>query len=158
MLPLLLTTGFSTEKKMHNLKVENYVLFSGHTEDWGQEDSLSDSSEGLFWRCNGGARIGLFAEHLGSQSVKRLQLIDKGWDGWMALPTWWTWVWASSGNWWWTGKPGMLQSLGSQRVRHDWATELKENQSSQVSEFSAFLDMRRGKSLGLLKSTLWCAP
>ena len=43
---------------------------------------------------------------------------------WMASPTQWTWVWASSGSWWWTGKPGMLQSMGSQRVRHDWATEL----------------------------------
>ena len=43
---------------------------------------------------------------------------------WMASPTWWTWVWASSKSWWWTGKPGMLQSTGSQRVGHDWATEL----------------------------------
>ena len=49
---------------------------------------------------------------------------DRRWDGWMASPTQWTWVWASSGNWWWTGKPGMLQSMGLQRVRHDWATEL----------------------------------
>ena len=49
---------------------------------------------------------------------------DRGWDGWMASPTWWTWVWVSSGSWWWTGKPGMLQSLGWQRVRHNWATEL----------------------------------
>ena len=49
---------------------------------------------------------------------------NRGWDGWMASPTRWTWVWASSGIWWWTGKPGMLQSMGSQRVRHDWATEL----------------------------------
>ena len=48
---------------------------------------------------------------------------DKGWDGWMASPTQWTWVWASSGRWWWTGKPGVLQSMGSQRVRHNWATE-----------------------------------
>ena len=46
-----------------------------------------------------------------------------GWDGWMASPTWWTWVWVGSGSWWWTGKFGVLQSLGSQRVRHDWATE-----------------------------------
>ena len=46
------------------------------------------------------------------------------WDGWMASPTWWTWVWASSWSWWWTGKPGMLQSMESQRVRHDWMTEL----------------------------------
>ena len=49
---------------------------------------------------------------------------DRGWDGWMASPTWWTWVWASSGSWWRTGKPGMLQSMGSQRVRQNWATEL----------------------------------
>ena len=37
---------------------------------------------------------------------------NRGWDGWMASPTWWTWVWASSGSWWWTGKPGVLESLG----------------------------------------------
>ena len=49
---------------------------------------------------------------------------DRGWDGWMASPTWWTWVWASSGNWWWTGKPGVLQSMGLQRTGHDWMIEL----------------------------------
>ena len=42
----------------------------------------------------------------------------------MSSPTWWTWVWASSRNWWWIGKPGMLLSMRSQRVGHDWATEL----------------------------------
>ena len=45
-----------------------------------------------------------------------------GWDGWMASLTRWTWVWASSSSWWWTGKPGMLQSMGSQGVRLDWVT------------------------------------
>ena len=49
---------------------------------------------------------------------------DTGWDGWMASMTWWTWVWASSGSWWWTGKPGVLQSMGPQRVGHNWVTEL----------------------------------
>ena len=49
---------------------------------------------------------------------------ERGWDGWMASPTQWTWVWINSRSWWWTGKPGVLQSMGSQRVRHDWATEL----------------------------------
>ena len=44
---------------------------------------------------------------------------NRGWDGWMAAPTRWTWVWASSGGWWWTEKPGMLQSKGSQRVGHE---------------------------------------
>ena len=50
---------------------------------------------------------------------------DREWDGWMASPTRWTWVWASSRSWWWTGKPGVLQSMGSQRVGQYWATELK---------------------------------
>ena len=49
---------------------------------------------------------------------------NRGWDGWMASLTRWTWVWASFGSWWRTGKPGVLQSMESQRVRHDWVTEL----------------------------------
>ena len=49
---------------------------------------------------------------------------DRGWDGWMASPTQWTWVWVNSGRWWWTGRPGMLWFMGSQRVGHDWAIEL----------------------------------
>ena len=49
---------------------------------------------------------------------------DQGWDGWMASLTRWTWVWVNSRSWWWTGRPGMLQSMGSQRVGHNWATEL----------------------------------
>ena len=52
---------------------------------------------------------------------------DRGWDGWVASPTQWTWVWVNSGSWWWTGRPGVLQSIGSQRERHDWATELKRH-------------------------------
>ena len=47
---------------------------------------------------------------------------DRGWDGWMASPTQWTWVWVISGSCWWTGRPGIPQSMGSQRVGHDWAT------------------------------------
>ena len=49
---------------------------------------------------------------------------DRGWDGWMASLTRWIWIWVNSGSWWWTGRPGMLRFMGSQRVRHDWATEL----------------------------------
>ena len=48
----------------------------------------------------------------------------RGWDGWMASPTQWAWVSASPRSWWWTEKTGMLQSMGSKRVRHDWVTEL----------------------------------
>ena len=49
---------------------------------------------------------------------------DRRWDGWMASPTQWTWVWVDSGSWWWTRRPGVLRFMGSQRVGHDWATEL----------------------------------
>ena len=49
---------------------------------------------------------------------------NRGWDGWMASPTQWTWVWVDPGSWWWTGRPGVLWFMGSQRVGHDWATEL----------------------------------
>ena len=49
---------------------------------------------------------------------------DRGWDGWMASRTRWKWIWVNSGRWWWTGRPGMLRFMGSQRVGHDWATEL----------------------------------
>ena len=49
---------------------------------------------------------------------------DRGWDGWMASSTQWTWVWVNPGSWWWTRRPGMLWFMGLQRVRHNWATEL----------------------------------
>ena len=52
---------------------------------------------------------------------------DRGWDGWMASPTRWTWVWVNSRSWWQTGRPGLLWFMGSQRVGHDWATELNWN-------------------------------
>ena len=49
---------------------------------------------------------------------------DRGWDGWMASPTQWRWIWLNSRGWWWTGRPGLLRFMGSQRITHDWATEL----------------------------------
>ena len=55
----------------------------------------------------------------------------------MTSLTWWTWVWASSGSWWWTGKPGVLHSMGSQRVRHDWETEL--NWTERINAFISAL-------------------
>ena len=48
---------------------------------------------------------------------------NRGWDGWMALPTWCMWVWVNSRSWWWTGRPGVVWFMGSQRVGQDW-TEL----------------------------------
>ena len=63
-------------------------------------------------------------QYSGKTIYKRVEIDDRGWDGWMASPTRWTWVWVNSGSWWWTGSPGVLQFMGSQRVGHDRATEL----------------------------------
>ena len=57
---------------------------------------------------------------------------DRGRDGWMASPTQLTWVRADSGSWWWTERPGVLQFMGSQRVRHDWATELNWTENFHI--------------------------
>ena len=72
---------------------------------------------------------------------------NRGWDGWMASPTRWTWVWVNSGRWWWMGRPGLLQSMGSQRVRHDCATE-----PNRIAWFLSLM-MYFNWSLGLLLFT-----
>ena len=69
---------------------------------------------------------------------------DRGWDGWMASPTRWMWVWVNSGSWWWTGRPGMLRFMGSAwRVGHDWATELNWTWAQNIRYWT------------LLRSSLW---
>ena len=82
-------------------ETETPILWSPDTKNWFTE---KDPDAGKDWR----------------QEEKGMT----GWDGWMASSTQWTWVWASSGSWWQTGKPGVLQSMGSQRVGCDWMTEL----------------------------------
>ena len=57
---------------------------------------------------------------------------DKGWDGWMASRTRWTWVWVNSGSWWCTGRPGVLRFMGSRRVGHDWANQLNWTELRQT--------------------------
>ena len=64
---------------------------------------------------------------------------DRGWDGWMASPTLWTWVWVNSGSWWWTGRPGVLRFMGSQRVGHDWAIELNWSKGWDWTKFLFYL-------------------
>ena len=71
---------------------------------------------------------------------------DRGWDGWMASQTRWTWVWVNSGSWWWTGRPGVLWFMGSQRVRHDWVTEL--NWTEPLSAAGAILWEKMNKPFG----------
>ena len=66
---------------------------------------------------------------------------DRGWDGWMASATQWTWVWVDSGSRWWTGRPGVLWFMGSQRVAQDWATELNFS-ISPSNEYSGLISFR----------------
>ena len=74
---------------------------------------------------------------------------DRGWDGWMASLTWWTWVWENSGSWWWTGRPGVLLFTGSQRVGHDWATELNLTEGRFFQE--GFFETEFGLDASLLR-------
>ena len=68
-------------------------------------------------------------EGLGAGGVRD----DRGWDGWMASLTQWAWVWVNSRSWWWTGRPGMLRFMESQRGGHDWATELNWLKSLKIA-------------------------
>ena len=78
---------------------------------------------------------------------------DRGWDGWMVSPNQWTWVWMDSRSWWWTGRPGVLPSMGSKRVGHQWATEqLNWTELSSLLELSKRLSPRLKSSLS--KSSL----
>ena len=104
------------------------------------------------------------------KKLKAGEVDHRVWDGWMASLTQWTWVWVSSGSWWWTGRPGMLQSMGLQRVGHDWATEL--NSSSKIMQLHlwtkkigtallwhwwpvSFILLWDQESLPLVKQWLW---
>ena len=78
---------------------------------------------------------------LGKVEDKRGKGGDRRWDGWMASPTQWTWVWASSGRWWRAGKPGVLQSVASQTVGHDWATEQPPPLICHVSHLHSFFKL-----------------
>ena len=84
-------------------KAETLILWPPDTESWL---TGKDSDAGKDWR----------------REEKRVTDDE---SGWLVSPTWRTWVWASSDSWWWTGKPGVLQSMGSQRVGHDWETEMR---------------------------------
>ena len=64
---------------------------------------------------------------------------NRGWDGWMASPTQWTWLWVNSGSWWWTGRPSMLRLMGSQRVGQDWGTELNWTQQCYICSSLAYI-------------------
>ena len=79
----------------------------------------------LMWRVNSLEKTLMLAGIGGRRrrGRQRMRWLD-GINGWMASLTRWTWVWVNSGSWWWTGRPGVLRFMGSQRVGHNWATEL----------------------------------
>ena len=82
---------------------------------------------------------------------------DRGWGDWMASLSRWTWVWVNSRSWWWTGRPSVLQSMGSQRIGHDWVTELNWTELMKHSSFQ-----RVGQNLITSRTTephletTWC--
>ena len=113
---------------------------------------LNIHSKDWCWRCNSNTLATWWEEltHLKRPWCwERLKAggegDDRGWDGWMASPTQWTWVWANSGSWRWTGRPSVLQSMGSERVGDDWlnwtdwkgtipAWDVTSGESCQMSE------------------------
>jgi len=79
---------------------------------------------------------------------------NRGWDGWMASLTGWTWVWVNSGRWWWTGKPGVLLFMGLQRVGHNWATDLIWSYLKGLVVFPTFFNF----TLNLAIRSSWSGP
>ena len=89
-----------------------------------QGDPTSQSETPILWPPD--AQSDSLEKTLAGKTEGRGEQDDRGWDGWIASSTQWTWVWAVSRSWWWTGKSGVLQTMGLQSVRHYWATELTE--------------------------------
>ena len=79
---------------------------------------------------------------------------DRGWDGWMASPARWTWIWVNSRSWWWTGRPGVLQFMGLQRVGHNWATELNWTELNWTTILCIVLYSKVHKSTTTYKGSL----
>ena len=77
---------------------------------------------------------------------------DRRWDGWMASLTRWTWVWVNSGSWWWTRRPGVLRFMGSQRVGHDWVTELNWTELGYFNSCRYYLVLCRASLLVFVTS------
>ena len=99
----------SKEIQPVHLKGDQSWIFIGRTEAEAETPILwpPDVKSWLIWKDPD------------AEKVEGRRRDDEGWDGWMASPTQWTWVWVDSGSWWWTGRPGMLRFMGSQRVGRD---------------------------------------
>ena len=87
---------------------------------------------------------------------------NRGWDGLMASPTKWTWVWVNSGSWWWTGRPGVLRFTGSQRIRHSWVNELNwttcTSQASKTLTLNLWLPLKPWLRVEMSRKPNPCSP
>ena len=99
----------------------------------------------MIWRANSLEKTLMLGLKAGGEGDSR------GWDGWMALLTQWARVWSKSGSWWWTGRPGMLQSMGSKRVRHDWATQQYTAKGTNTESQGFGVPAKGSNSFGLLR-------
>ena len=80
---------------------------------------------------------------------------DRGWDGWIASPTQWTWVWVDSRSWWWIGRPGVLRFMGLQRVGHDWVTELNWTELNVYVDHHIHKHKMLSIDVGWTKTLIW---
>ena len=106
--------------KQVDLKGDRSWIFTGRTD--------AEAEAPVFWLSD----VNRWLVEKNPWCWERLRAEEEGvsgWDGWMSSPMQWTWTWANSGRWWGTGRPGVLQSMGSQRVGHDWATEHHHHQN-----------------------------
>ena len=110
-LGLVLMGGAMLSKSLTQLSVDRWSCVPSLLFTWGQ--TIWPPHLKRPWWCEG---LGAGGEG-----------DDRGLDGWMASPTQWTWVWVNFGSWWWTGRSGVLWFMGSQKVGHDWVTELNWN-------------------------------
>ena len=126
-----ISTGYSLEAMMLKLKLQYF----------GHLMQRVDSMEKTLWCWEG-----LGAGEEGD---------DRGWDGWMASLTRWMWVWVNSQSCWWTGRPGVLQFMGSQRVGHDWVTELNWIWVGLIQSVEG-LNRTRNLTLLLIRDNSFC--
>ena len=108
----------------NDAKAEAPVLWPTHAKSWLIRRTEAEAETPILWAPD--VKNWLTRKDPDAGKDWRQEGANRGWRGWMASLTQWTWVWVSSGSWWWTGKPGVLQPMGSQRVGHDWETELSQ--------------------------------
>ena len=109
----------SKEIKPVNLKGDQPWIFIGRTD--------AEAEAPVFWSSDVNRLLIVKVPDAGKDWRQKEKEGVRGWDGWMVSPMQWTWTWAHSGRWWWRGRPGLLQSTGSQRVGHDWGLDSSSN-------------------------------